>query len=143
MLHRIGCRALWALAIFIAVVMLALSMPTHAVAAAPVCVTGARGVSPSAVVSFIAPTLQSDGTSLPAGIALTYSVYQGTASGAEVKVASGLVGSPVTINTGLTSATTYYWYVTVTDSGGESSPSNEACKIFPAAVPGIVTITVN
>ena len=122
--------------------LLLLSGP-YSFAAAPTCVTGTKGVAPSAVVSFVAPTTQADGTPLPPGTILTYNVYQGTASGTEVKVATGLVGSPITINTGLTSGTTFYWYVTVTDSGGESLPSNEACKIFPAAAPGVVTITVN
>lgn len=142
-MNRIRHSVLWALAILTSVAMIALAAPSHAFAAAPVCVTGAKGVAPSAVVSFVAPTAQSDGTPFPAGTTLTYNVYQGTSSGTEVKVASGLVGSPVTINTGLASGTTFYWYVTVTDSGGESLPSNEACKIFPAAVPAVVTITVN
>lgn len=111
-------------------------------AAAPTCVVGKVGSPPTASVTFTAPTLQADGTAIPTGTTLTYNVYQGTASGTEVKVASGVAGSPITITTGLTSATTFYWYVTAVDSGGESAASNEACKTFPASPPGTVTITI-
>jgi hypothetical protein len=111
--------------------------------AAPTCFVGSNTQPPTAVVSFVAPTLQSDGTPFPAGTVLTYNLYQGTASGAEVKVASGLgPNSPITISTGLTSGQTVYWYLTAVDSGGEGLPSNEACKLFPAAVPGTFVITI-
>jgi hypothetical protein len=118
---------------------LALAHP--AVAAAPTCVAGVKGAAPAASITFAAPTNQSDGTVLT--LPVTYNLYQGTASGAETKVASTLAGSPISVSTGISSATTYYWYVTVVDSNGESAPSNEVCKIFPAALPGVVTITIS
>lgn len=111
-------------------------------AATPTCVTGTKGAAPTASISFAPPATQSDGTALPSGTAFTYNLYQGTASGAEVKVASSSSGSPITVNTGIVSATTYYWYVTVVDANGESAPSNEVCKTFPAPLPGVVTITI-
>jgi hypothetical protein len=112
-----------------------------AVAAPPTCVVGSNKVAPVASISFVAPTLQSDGTALTT--AVTYNIYQGTASGAEVKVASGVgPNSPVTVTTGLTSGETVYWYLTAVDASGEGAPSNEVCKQFPAAVPGTFVITI-
>jgi hypothetical protein len=140
MLHRIGCRALWALAILISVVMLLLSIPSHALAATPTCVTGAKGEKPTASLTFTAPTTNADST--PITGPLTYNLYQGTASGAEVKVATALAGSPINVTTGLAD-TTFYWYVTAVNAGGESVPSNEVCKSFPASPPGTMIITIN
>ena len=119
-----------------------LALPALSYAATPVCAVGADGVAPTASISFKAPTLNTDATTIPATLALTYNVYQGTSSGAEVKVASGLVGSPITVSTGLTSSATFYWYITVSNGAKDSAPSNEACKTFPAATPSTVTITV-
>ena len=104
------------------------------------CVSGASGTPPGATISFTAPTKNTDGTAVTGP--LTYNVYQGVASGAEVKVASGAAGSPIQINTGLSPNTTYYWYVTVVEGTGESGASNEVCKSFPASLPGVVTITI-
>lgn len=114
-----------------------------AFAAAPTCAVGAKGAAPTANITFAAPTLYADGTTIPSGTALTYNLYQGTASGAETKVATLLSGSPISVSTGLSNATTYYWYVTVVDAAGESAPGSEGCKIFPGSVTGAVTITVN
>lgn len=111
------------------------------VEAAPTCAVGKNTVAPVASISFAVPTLQSDGTALTAPI--TYNLYQGTASGAEVKVASGVgPNSPVTVSTGLVSGETVYWYLTAVDANGEGAPSNEVCKVFPAAVPGTFVITI-
>lgn len=112
----------------------------HSVHAAPTCVVGVKGAAPTASLSFTPPTVNTDGT--PVTTPLTYNLYQGTASGAEVKVASGLTGSPIVLNTGLADST-YYWYVTAVNAAGESVPSNEVCKTFPASAPGTVTITIN
>lgn len=120
----------------------AIASLASAQAATPTCVAGVKGVAPTATVTFTPPATQSDGTAFPSGTTLTYNLYQGTSSGAEVKVASSSSGSPITVNTGIVGATTYYWYVTVVDANGESAPSNEVCKSFPAPLPGVVTITI-
>lgn len=109
---------------------------------AQTCVTGASGVAPTASITFVAPTTNTDGTTVVPP--LTYNVYQSTSSGSEVKVASALKGSPVTVTTGLTPKTTVYFKVSVTDANGnESALSNEVCKTFPASVPSSVTITIS
>jgi hypothetical protein len=125
-------------AAFFGVMALVLLLPVLALAA-PTCVTGTKGVAPTASISFTAPTANSDST--PVTTPLTYNLYQGTASGAEVKVGSALAGSPIVVSTGLTDST-FYWYVTAVNANGESAPSNEACKIFPGAPPGVITITI-
>lgn len=119
--------------------LLALSLPAYSQTA---CASGAPGAAPSAALVFTLPTLNTDGT--PVVGPLTVNVYQSTVSGAETKVSSGLKGSPIVVSTGLTPRTTYYFKISVTDAGGnESALSNEACKSFPASVPGTVTITIS
>lgn len=131
------------LAVAASVLLCLASFATFAQAAAPTCATGVKGAPPTASITFTAPTTNADGSPIVAASeSLTYNLYQGTASGAEVKVASGLVGSPIAVSTGITSSNTYYWYVTVSNSGGESAPSNEGCKMFPTSPPGTVTITI-
>lgn len=108
---------------------------------APTCVQAASGKAPAATLTFTAPTQNTDGTAI--ATPLSYTLYQGTASGQETKVATALTGSPIHLTTGLQDATTYYWYLTVTDAKGQTSaPSNEACMAFPPGVPMTVTITV-
>ena len=108
---------------------------------AQTCVQGAAGVTPTATLTFTAPTKNTDGTAI--STPLTYSVYVGTTSGGEKLAASALTGSPITVTAGLAPAATYYFYVTVTDSKGvQSAPSNEVCKAFPASAPNTVTITI-
>ena len=108
---------------------------------APTCITGTAGVAPTATLSFTAPSTNTDGT--PIAGPVTYEVYQGGTSGGETLAASGVKGSPLTINTGLKDATTIYWYVRVVDALGDiSAESNEVCKTFPAGVPSAVTITI-
>lgn len=109
--------------------------------AAPTCVVDNTGGVPRATINFTAPTVQTDGTPIPTGTVLTYNLYQSTTSGAEVKVASSTTLS-ITVNTGIVDGTTYYWYVTTSDTSGEGPPSNEVCKTFHAALPGAVTITI-
>lgn len=117
---------------------LCLALPAYAAT----CVTGASGVAPTATLTFTAPTTNTD--SSPIATPLTYTLFQGTAPGAEVKIASGLAGSPVTINTGLTDAATFYWYIEVVDAKGNiSAASNEVCKIFPPGIPSTVVLTAS
>lgn len=116
-------------------------LPALALAAAPTCVVGTGGVAPSATLSFTTPTANTDGTAI--ATPLTYNLYQGTSSGGETKVASGITGSPVTINTGLLDGTSYYFYIVVVDAHGTSSAnSNEVCKTFPNGIPNTVVITI-
>lgn len=118
--------------------LLACSYPLHA----QTCVVGASGVAPTASLTFVPPTLNTDSTTI--ATPLTYNLYQSTTSGAEVKVASALKGSPVAVSTGLTPKSTVYWKISVVDVNGvESALSNEVCKSFPASIPGTVTITVS
>lgn len=114
----------------------------HSAAYAQTCVSGVGGVAPTATITFPAPTTNTDGTAL--ATPLTFNVYQSSAPGTEVKVASALKGSPITVSTGLTTKATFYFKVSVTDANGnESALSNEVCKSFPASVPGSVTITIS
>lgn len=125
----------------IAMALVALLLPVLALAAGPTCVAGTKGATPTATITFTAPTTNSDGT--PISTPLTYLLFQGTASGAEVKVNTPVTGSPATITTGLQDNTTIYFYLVVVDANGFNSvPSNEVCKTFPAGVPGAVTITI-
>lgn len=122
-----------------ALALLILAVPAYSQTAT--CVVGASGVAPTANISFVAPTLNSDGSAVVKP--LTFNLYQSTTAGQEMKVASGSTSSPIVVSTGLTPRTTYYFRVSVTDAGGnESALSNEVCKSFPAAVPGAVTITI-
>lgn len=108
---------------------------------AATCVVGPSGATPTATLTFAAVTLNTDGSAITAPV--TYNLYQGTASGAEVKVATALVVGANTLKTGLLANTSYYWYVTAVDaSGTEGAPSNEGCKSFSKVVPGTTSITI-
>lgn len=121
-------------------VSLAFACAAHAQAST--CVQGVAGQVPSASITFTPPTTNTDGSGLT--LPLTYNLYQSSVSGAEVKVVTALKGSPVSVTTGLTPRTTYYWKMTAVDAGGnESALSNEVCKVFPASVPGAITITIS
>jgi hypothetical protein len=101
------------------------------VTAATSCIVGTAGATPTITLTFTPPTLNTDGTAIT--LALTYSVFQGTSSGGEVQVATGLTTSPVVVNTGLVAGTSYYVYIKAVDSNGASGPSVEVCKTIPAA----------
>jgi hypothetical protein len=104
------------------------------------CVVGSPGTL-VANLNIVAPTTNADGT--PLTLPLTYNIYQGTASGAEVKVSSNWTSSGV-INLGLVAGNTYYWQVSAVDANGEGARSAEMCKSFkaPASPPGSVTLSV-
>lgn len=104
------------------------------------CVVGANGAAPAAVLTFAAVTANTDGT---AASGVTYNLYQGSASGAEVKVATALVVGANTVTTGLAPNTAEYFKITASEGGVEGALSNEVCKSFPASVPGVVTITIS
>lgn len=119
---------------------LMLLLPVFALAAGPTCVTGLLGAAPTASIKFAAPTLNADGSAVTGPV--TYNLYQALSSGAEAKVTSALAGSPIAVSTGISSASTVYWYVTAVNANGESVPSNEVCKIFPGSPPGTIIITI-
>lgn len=125
--------------VILAIVLSVCSIAAHA---QTVCVDGQSGLAPVANITFVAPTTNSDGS--PLMLPLTYNVYQSATSGLEVKVSGGLKLSPISMTTGLTPRTTYYFKISVTDAAGnESALSNEVCKTFPGSVPGSVTITIS
>ena len=80
----------------------------------------------------------------PLGSGLTYSIYRGTATGAEstTAIASGLTTTGYT-NTGLTNGTTYYYTVKAVNSFGTSPASGEASAtpLAPPAAPTGLTAT--
>jgi hypothetical protein len=110
---------------------LALLLASSLAFGAPTCVIGTAGAAPVMTLTFTPPTTNTDGT--PLTLPLTYTVYQGTTSGSEVKVASGISTSPIVVNTGLVIGSTYYVYIEAVDSNGASVPSAEVCKTFPAS----------
>jgi hypothetical protein len=141
-MKRISLFLLTVLAVAVTGTTSAASVPAapHFVGAAT-CVNGASGAAPAATLSWTAPTTNTDGS--PIATPLTYTLYQGTTSGGEVSVATGITATTDTINTGLADSATYYFEVVVVDAhGNQSAKSNEVCKVFPAGVPNSVTITI-
>lgn len=75
------------------------------------------------------------------GSGITYSVFRGTAAGAEstTPIVTGLT-SPAYTNSGLTNGTTYFYTVTAESSGVSSTSSNEAnAKPGPPPPPPVPT----
>lgn len=97
---------------------------------------GAIAAPNQAVLSWVAPTMHTDGTPIGGTETVTYTVYQGLQGQPKVKGPTGIAGLTVTINSGLLSNRTYCWDVTATSSDApslESAHSSEACKTFPAS----------
>lgn len=119
--------------------------PTHSLTSVPRAAARSAvstPVTPTATLSWTAPTLRTDGSTITGS--LNYNVYVGNA-GAEAKVAS-----LTTSNTGEVvslpnaAGSTVCFYVTAAETGGlESAPSNEGCKTFPQASPLSPTLTVS
>lgn len=67
--------------------------------------------------------------------ATSYSVFRGTASGAEATtpIASGLTGTSF-VDTGVVNGTTYFYFVEAVNSAGSSTPSSEVSATPAAAV---------
>jgi len=101
----------------------------------------AHAAPPSAVLTWAAPTLNTDGTAIT--LPLTYNVYQG-AQGSTTKpsVLTGVTALTATITTGLAASSTVCFELTAVAGGQESAHSGEACKTFPAATPAAPTLTV-
>src|ERR1700734_1330650 len=103
--------------------------------------------APSAALAWSAVTTYSNGTPIPASVAVTYNIYQGTSATSLVKVTTGVTAVSSTITTGLVAGTTYYWSVSAVAAGPEGAQSNVASKVFPPPTPvnfppGTVTLTV-
>jgi fibronectin type 3 domain-containing protein len=102
------------------------------------------GVSPDSNEVTVTPAATSTPPAAPTGLTATagngsvgltwnasaratsYSVYRGTAPGAEGATAIGTAASNSFTDTGLTNGTTYYYKVTASNSAGTSASSNEA-----------------
>ena len=102
------------------------------------------GVSPDSNEVSVTPAAAATTPPAPTGLAATagngsvgltwgasagatgYSVYRGTAPGAEGTTPIGTTTSTSFTNTGLTNGTAYYYKVTASDSAGVSPSSNEA-----------------
>lgn len=101
--------------------------------------TSVAVAGPSATLSWIAPTTNTDGT--PITLPLTYNVYLG--QGATVAACTlgttpaltGVTALTVTITSGLADGTTECGAVTAVEGGVESAKSNTATKTFPPATP--------
>ena len=110
------------------------SLLALAASAATMHIKSTTPITPTAVLSWTAPTLRTDGT--PITGSLNYNIYQGP-SGAEVKVpALTTAATTETVSLPNASGTTVCFVATAVETGGlESAPTNEVCKTFPAAAP--------
>ena len=77
------------------------------------------------------------GATAPSGCTVTYNVYASRTAafspGSATRIASGLAGNSYQ-SVGLLASTTYYYFVTASDSMGESAASNEANSSTSAVV---------
>jgi hypothetical protein len=127
--------------------LVALSSVVHAQSSAPTsssCVAGSAGVAPIATITFVAPTMNTDGSTIAGSqLPLSYQIFQGSSPTTLAKVAT-VSASPATVTVGLTAGTTAYFAVAVVDALGNSSPqSNVVCKSFPGSAPNTITITIS
>lgn len=96
--------------------------------------------TPSAVLSWVAPTTFTDGSPLTGTV--TYNVYQGP-TGAETLTTTGVTALTWSANpASLTAGSSICWTVTAVVGGVESAPSNEVCKSFPKVSSPPSTLTV-
>jgi len=102
---------------------------------------GVSKAANTATITFTAVTKYTDDTTIPAGTAVTYNVYQG-AKGSTTKAKVGTItATSTTISVGLLTGQEYCFEVSAVVGGIEGADSNEACKKF-VGTPGIVVITV-
>jgi hypothetical protein len=101
----------------------------------------AQSTPNTAILTWLAPTLNTDGTAIAGPI--TYNVYQtpcGAASGG-TKIASNLTALTYT-ETGFADGATECFNITAVAAGQESAYSNQGAKTFPAGVPVSPVLTV-
>lgn len=106
----------------------------------------AQAATPTATVSWTAPTTNTDGSSITA--ALTYNLYAGTSCTSMSKLVSGIttVSTVVTSPTTLAPGTTVCFAVTAVANGVESAQSNTATTVIPYSTPGApgqITVVVH
>ena len=104
--------------------------------------TSGTGTAPSAPTGLVAtPGNGSVALTWTASAGATsYSIYRGTASGAEGTTPVGTSASNSFTDTGLTNGTTYYYKVTASNSAGTSAQSSEV-SATPTATPASVQIS--
>lgn len=71
----------------------------------------------------------------PAGTVISYNLYRGTASGAEIKVTAIASGATSYTDSSLTAGVTYFYKITAVNTSGESAQSNELSAIPTATTP--------
>lgn len=95
----------------------------------------------TAVVSWTAPTKNTDGSTI--ATTLAYNLYQGVQGTSLTKVQTALATTSVTVTAGLTPGTTQCFTVTAVSNGMESAQSSSACVAIVFPTPGVPTqITV-
>lgn len=95
----------------------------------------------TATITFTRPVTYTDGSVLPAGVSVSYKVYQGAKGSTSKTVVGTITSTATTVSTGLQPGETC-WQVSAVANGVESALSNEGCKTFAFPAPDIVTITV-
>jgi fibronectin type 3 domain-containing protein len=123
-----------------------------------VAASNSVGVSPDSNEVWVTPAASATAPSAPAGLAATagngsvgltwsastgatsYSVYRGTAPGAEGATSIGTTTSTSFTDTGLTNGTAYYYEVTASNSAG-ASPSSREATATPASGSGALLLS--
>lgn len=97
---------------------------------------------PQAVLTYTAPTANTDGSAIVG--AITYNVYQGTSAASLAKVQSGLTALTATITSGpgIADGATAFFAVSATVGGVESAQSNVGSKTFSVGTPNAPTLVV-
>jgi hypothetical protein len=96
--------------------------------------------TPTATLSWTAPTTYTNGTTIPSTVPITYNLYQGLTCATVAKVATGITALTDVVNTGLALGNTYAFTITAVAGGFESAQSNCGTKGFYA--PNAVVLTV-
>jgi hypothetical protein len=99
--------------------------------------TVAFAAGPTTILTWIAPTVNMDGS--PVTGTITYNVYSGptTTTLAAVPTTTSITGLTTTVLG--TAGTTLCFAVTAVNAGQESAKSNVVCKVFAASIPAAPT----
>lgn len=97
--------------------------------------------APFLTIAFNAPTEYVDGSTIAAGTAITYDVYQGVNGSAKAKIGT-ITGTSGTITQGLVPGSEYCYHVIAIIAAKASDPSNEDCAVISDQTPQSVLITV-